>query len=153
VEGSTGEAAPLVLLGVEPAAERAILVQASALGVENTVRILPPVPLDELPELFRGAAAYLSADPEADGQPLRWALSCGVPVAGLSLPEPVAILGQAGYLVQPGNARRLGAACLTLLVEEQVAAGLRDKGLARAEAYRGRGPLEAWLRVFRATAS
>jgi glycosyltransferase involved in cell wall biosynthesis len=153
VEGSTGEAAPLVLLGVEPAAEPGILEQARALGIESTVKVLPPLPLGELPGLFRGAAVYLSLDPEAHGQPLRWALSCGVPIAGLSGPSAAAVLGEAAYLVQPGTARRLGAACLTLLVDEQVAADLRRKGLARAEAYHGRGPREAWLRVFRATAS
>lgn len=153
VEASTGEAAPLVLLGVEPAAERSILDQARAIGVESTVRIHPALPLGELPELFRRAAAYLNVDPEPNGQPLRWAMSCGVPVAGPSWPVAAAVLGRAGYLVQPGDARRLGAACLTLLVDEQVAADLRSTGLARAEAYRGRGPLEAWLRVFRRAAS
>jgi hypothetical protein len=153
VEGSVGEAAPLVLLGVDPAAAQDIWEQARGVGVDSTLRILPPMQLGELPALYRGAAAFLSLGLEANGQPLRWALSCGVPVAGLGGPEPEAILGEAAYLVQPGDARRLGAACLTLLVEEQVAADLRRKGLARAEAYHGRAPLEAWLRVFRRATS
>ena len=80
-------------------------------------------------------------------------MGCGVPVAGLNSPEADSVLGEAAYLVPPGEARRLGAACLTLLVEEQVATALAQKGLARATAYQGLGPLEAWMRVFRSAAS
>jgi len=153
VEGSIGDAAPLALLGLDPSAEQAAWAQARELGIETSLKILPPAALTDLPDLYRGAAAYLSVGLGASGQSLRWALSCGVPVAGLNSPETDSILGEAAYLVPPGEARRLGAACLTLLVEEQVAAALRQKGLGRATAYHGRGPLEAWIRVFRSAAS
>jgi hypothetical protein len=153
VEGSIGDAAPLAILGLEPLVEQAARAQARELGIEASLKILPPAMLSELPDLYRGAAAYLSVGPAANGQPLRWALSCGVPIAGLNSPETDSILGEAAYLVPPGEARRLGAACLTLLVEEQVASALRQKGLVRATAYRGRGPLEAWIQVFRRAAS
>ena len=153
VEGSIGDTAPLALLGLDPSAEQAARAQARELRIETSLQILPPPALSELPDLYRGAAAYLSVGPGANGQPLRWALSCGVPVAGLISPETDSIVGEAAYLVQPGEARRLGAACLTLLVEEQVATALRQKGLVRATAYRGRGPMEAWIEVFRRAAS
>jgi len=153
VEGSIGDAAPLALLGLDPSAEQAARVQARELGVETSLKILPPAALADLPDLYRGAAVYLSVSPGANGQPLRWALSCGVPIAGLNSPETDCVAGEAAYLVQPGEARRLGAACLTLLVEEQVATALRQKGLVRATAYRGRGPLETWIQVFRRAAS
>jgi hypothetical protein len=153
VEGSIGDAVPLALLGLNPSAEQGARARASELGIETSLKILPPAALADLPDLYRGATAYLSLGPVSNGQPLRWALSCGVPVAGLNSPETGSILGEAAYLVPPGEARRLGAACLTLLVEEQVATALRQKGLGRATAYHGRGPLEAWLRVFRSAAS
>jgi len=153
VEGSIGDAAPLALAGIDPSAEQAVRAQARKLGVETSLKILPPAALADLPDLYRGAAAYLSVGLGANGQPLRWALSCGVPIAGLNSPETDSIVGEAAYLVQPGEARRLGAACLTLLVEEQIATALRQKGLVRATVYRGRGPLEAWIRVFRRAAS
>ena len=153
VEGSIGDAAPLALVGLDPSAEQGARAQARALGVETSLKILPPAALADLPDLYRGAAAYLSLGPVSNGQPLRWALSSGVPVAGLNSPETDSVLGEAGYLVPPGEARRLGAACLTLLVEEQVATALRQKGLGRATAYRGRGPLQAWIQVFRSAAS
>ena len=153
VEGSVGDAAQLVLLGLDPSAEQAARSQARELGIATSLQILPPAALAELPDLYRGATAYLTLDPVSNGQPLRWALSCGLPVAGLNSPESDSILGEAAYLVPPGEARRLGAACLTLLVEDQVATALRQKGLGRATAYHGRGPLEAWIRVFRSAAS
>jgi len=153
VEGSIGDAAPLALLGLDPSAEQAARAQARELGIETSLRILPLAALADLPDLYRGAAAYLSLGPGANGQPLRWALSCGVPIAGLNSPETDCVAGEAAYLVQPGEARRLGAACLTLLVEEQMATALRQKGLVRAAAYRGRQPLEAWIQVFRRAAS
>jgi hypothetical protein len=153
VEGSVGDAAQLVLAGLDPSAEQGARAQARELGIAASLKILPPAALADLPDLYRGATAYLSLGPVSNGQPLRWALSCGVPVAGLNSPETDAVLGEAAYLVPPGEARRLGAACLTLLVEEQVATALAQKGLGRATAYHGPGPLEAWMRVFRSAAS
>jgi hypothetical protein len=153
VEGSVGEAAPLVLAGIDPTSEASARQQATARGIGTTLKILPPIRLADLPGLYRGAAAYLGAEPAANGQSLRWALSCGVPVAGLRGPQAEAILGAAAYLARPGDARRLGAACLTLLVEEQVAADLRQKGLQRAAAYRQRGAAEAWMAAFHRAAT
>jgi len=153
VEGSVGDAAQLVLVGLDPSAEQGARAQAKELGIATSLKVLPPAAQADLPDLYRGATAYLSPGPVSNGQPLRWALSCGVPVAGLNSPEADSVLGEAAYLVPPGEARRLGAACLTLLVEEQVATALAQKGLARATAYQGLGPLEAWMRVFRSAAS
>jgi hypothetical protein len=148
VEGSVGEAAPLVLFGIHPAAERKTRARAEALGMESTVKVLPPPGLADLPGLFRAAAGFISVGLPANGQPLRWALSSGVPVAGISQAETASVLGDAGYLTPPGDARALGAACLTLLVEAGVASSLRQMGLDRAARYHGREPALAWMQVF-----
>lgn len=149
VEASMGETAPLVLAGLDPAEGESARARAAVLGVESSVRLAPVETLNELADLFRGAAAYLEPGAKSVSQPLRWALGCGVPIAGIDRPDTAAIIGPAGFLVGAGEARSLGAACLSLLVEEPLAADLRRQGLLRAAAWRGPGPLESWLRVFR----
>jgi hypothetical protein len=52
------------------------------------------------------------------------------------------ILGDAGYLVPDGDTRALGAACLSLLVQDELAESLRVKGRRRATTYRDRPPVE-----------
>ncbi len=74
------------------------------------------------------------------GQFLRWAVACGLPVAAAVTPEAESILGEAAYVTPSGDARALGAACLSLLVEEDLAESLRLSGARRAVAYHsGRG--------------
>ena len=75
-----------------------------------------------------------------DGQLLRWALACGLPVAAASTPEAGSILGDAAYIAPAEDARALGAACLSVLVEEDLAESLKVAGARRAGSYHsGRG--------------
>lgn len=74
------------------------------------------------------------------GDPLRMALACGKPVIGLESRHSGALLGPAAYLT-PGDgaeeaiSRGLGAALITVLVEEGVAQSLSQKARQRAAAY------------------
>ncbi len=148
VDGSVGDSYPLILLGLdESAAERARR-KVEELQVVESVRILPRVDLEDLPALYRGAEAFLHPGITENGQEFRWAMVCGVPVAAVETVQTANLLGEAGYLTPPGDARGLGAACLTLLVEpEDVARPLRNKGLERARNYHGEGPLHEYLKV------
>jgi hypothetical protein len=70
-------------------------------------------------------------------------------VAALTTPLSQSIVGPAGYLAAQPDARTLGAACLTLLVEEEIAASLREKGRERAKTYRPEAARPAWLEALR----
>jgi len=102
----------------------------------DTVQLLESLRWDQLPALYRGATVFLHLGFTANGQELRWALATGTPVAGVKTPAAAAILGEAGYLVGDGDARTLGAACLTLLVErDEMGRRLGQAGMLRAGGY------------------
>lgn len=143
VEGSLGDAYPLLFLGLDPELEQFIRIAAAGLDVSDSIAFHAEVDLDSLPGLYRRAAAYLGVGLHAWGQPLRWSLAAGVPVAAEHSAAAASILGEAGYLAPRGDARALGAACLSLLVEEELADRLRERGRRIAQAYAGQNPLRA----------
>ncbi|MGH2619642.1 MAG: glycosyltransferase [Anaerolineales bacterium] len=140
VDGSLGDTYPLQFLSWDPQIEELIHATATEFDVAESVAARPAT--NDLAQLFREAAAFLSVRPLAWGQPYRWALASGVPVAAFGSPAASAILGDAGYLVTDGDTRALGAACLSLLVQEELAESLRVKGRRRAAGYRDRPPVE-----------
>ncbi len=130
-----GDTVPLTFLGADATLTTEIHSIASVLDIEASVRTQSEVTYDDLPTLYERAAAYLGTDFEADGQALRWALASGTPVVGLKTPDFESVLGGAAYLVPPGDSRSLGAACLTVLIQERVSEPLRERGLLRAKEY------------------
>ncbi|MGH2606168.1 MAG: glycosyltransferase, partial [Anaerolineales bacterium] len=147
VDGSVGESVPLVVAGLPSSASELLLSRAKEMDVAGSARILGESELSNLAPLFRGAQAYLDAG-GSSAQVLRWAMACGLPVAAMESVQSTAVLGDAAYLAAAEDSRALGAACLTLLVEPDVAGPLRQKGLVRAAAFHGDGPLQACYELF-----
>ncbi len=135
VDGSLGDTVPLTFFGADPTVTSQIRSTAVELGIEASVRTQAEVTYDDLPTLYGEATAYLGTEFIADGQPLRWALAAGVPVVGIKTPNFESVLGGAAYLVPPGDSRSLGAACLTVLIQERVSEPLREKGREMARDY------------------
>ena len=105
-------------------------------GLEPFCQVLPALPIDQLPALYQGAAAVFHPAPAAPwGGALRRALACGRPVVAVESPLADALIGSAGYAVPAEETRRLGAALITVIVEEDVAAKLGDLGRDRAAAW------------------
>jgi glycosyltransferase involved in cell wall biosynthesis len=100
------------------------------------VELLGRVSDEELVGLYRGAAAYL--DPalyEGFGYGVLEAMACGAPVVAsdrTSIPE---VVGDAGILCDPESPQELAAALRHVLAEPALAAGLRERGLARAARF------------------
>jgi len=140
VDGSLGDTYPLQFLSWDPQLDELISATAAEFGVAESVVAGPPS--GNLSQVFREAAAFLSVRPLAWGQPFRWALASGTPVAAFESLAASSIVGDAGYLVPDGDTRALGAACLSLLVQEELAESLRGKGQRRAAAYSDRPPTE-----------
>lgn len=146
VEASLGDMVPLVMFLTDPAHEGDLTQQAAQLDLRESLVLKPPARLSEVPVLMRAASALIHSGRTSTGQELRWAMACGLPVAAMQSVEAASILGDAAYLTEPGDARALGAACLTLLVEvDQVARPLRDKGLLRATRFHAPQASEAWV--------
>jgi hypothetical protein len=109
---------------------------AEGLGLEGTFQTFESIPWTALPAVLRGASCLLFGTQPATWQVLRWALAAAVPAAGVRSSSAEAILGPSGYLVDPADTRSLGAAGLSLLVDEEGLAGrLKRAGLSRAAAY------------------
>lgn len=152
VDGSLGDQIPLAFLGLEASLAEDVLKRARDLDVHESVRVLPPVGLADLPTLYRGAAALFHPGHTDSGQELRWALATGTPVVGVESRVISTVLGEAAYLTPP-DARALGAALLSVLVNpEEVARPLREKGLVRAASYHGEAPRRALLERLRQAA-
>jgi glycosyltransferase involved in cell wall biosynthesis len=135
VDGSVGDTVPLVVCGLDGDGVMALNTAAEGMAVEHSMRVLQGVPYNHLPALYRGARALLRPSQTGNLQVFRWALASGVPVVVPHAPHAAAMLGDSAYLVQPGDARALGAAVLTLVVEPQLHKQLKQRGLLRAAGY------------------
>jgi len=144
VEGPMGDSFTLLIASTRRSPPGIAVEMANRLSVGETVRAID-VPDQAWPAVFRGASALLHGGGRRNAAALRWALASGLPVAAPSTPVADSVLGPAGFLVPNGDSRSLGAACLTLLVEDGVAESLRERGLERAASYRSEGAKKAWL--------
>ncbi len=136
-----GESYPLVLAGRKPPHTSLVWPDYDAiverLGVGPYVRWIGYVEEEDKPALYRQASAFVfPSRAEGFGLPVLEAMACGTPVitttAG-SLPE---VVGEAGFAIDPDNARDMAGAIIAALVQENLAADLRRKGLAQAARFR-----------------
>jgi glycosyltransferase involved in cell wall biosynthesis len=92
-------------LDADPGTLHAVQRQAAKLGIEERVRIRERIDPDEMPELYRAAAAVVSV-PESDSfsVTLQEAMASGVPVVVGDLPPTRAVLAD----VSPESLARIG---------------------------------------------
>lgn len=136
VDGSVGDTVPLAVLVSEGSEGRDWETAVGEMGLGHSVRLVQRVQFDDLPALYRRAEALLQGGWGLEHQILRWAMACGLPVVGFEVSKMADVLGPTGYLVHPGDARALGAGCLTVIVEPEIKEHLRQEGLLRASSFR-----------------
>lgn len=123
---SIGELYPLVLLGITNA-EKRIEFQAIAkeANLENYLIMLPQVPIQSIPSIYRGCSGVLQlGEIAAWGEPARYALACGKPLVAEESILADALVGPAGYLFKPTEIRQMGGALLAIVVNEDIAGTL-----------------------------
>jgi glycosyltransferase involved in cell wall biosynthesis len=144
---------PLVWVGLKETAQEALANRLAEYGLTGTTYSLPPVSLPALAELYRRCSAVLHLGYVSPwGDPARLALACARPLAAYERPMLAALVGPAAYLAAPGRtpaeeARALGAALLTIIVEEGLAEALAQAARARADAWN----FEAFCNALRET--
>lgn len=157
--GSIGAYYPLMLVGLDRPAQDRLAALLAEYQLTGTARPLPPLPLPALAAIYLGCSALIHlAQVSPWGDPARLALACGKPVVGLESERAAALIGPAGFLIPthqpyPAICRALGAALITVAVEESLAEALSQAAQARAapwqfdsfahrlrECYLGRAP-------------
>jgi glycosyltransferase involved in cell wall biosynthesis len=133
----------LPMLGPSPLFDPRPVVET--LGLTGEVQFIGWVEETHKPALYRGAAcAVFPSRYEGFGLPVLEALACGSPLVTSntsSLPE---LLGDAGFAIDPDDIEGLAGAILACLVDEALAADLRQRGPEQAARF-------SWHRALRET--
>jgi glycosyltransferase involved in cell wall biosynthesis len=140
VAQALGDDYPLVLAGRRPAEPSAHFPDYDALiarlNLEQSVRWIGFVEENDKPAVYRGATSFAFVSRhEGFGLPVLEAMACGVPAVVShcgSLPE---VVGDAAFSVDPDDERAIAGAIIASIVQEDLAAELKQKGLARAAAF------------------
>jgi glycosyltransferase involved in cell wall biosynthesis len=106
------------------------------LGLTPYVRWIGFVDEVDKPVLYRNAETFVFPSRyEGFGLPPLEAMACGTAVVtsnSSSLPE---VIGDAGFAVHPEAAREMAGAIIATIVQENLAAELRQKGLQQAAKF------------------
>jgi glycosyltransferase involved in cell wall biosynthesis len=141
---------PLVVAGAWDAHYPEPRQRAAALGLENEVRWLGPVPDEELPALYSGALLFIFPSLyEGFGLPVLEAMACGTPVVcsnGSSLPE---VAGEAALFVDPLSTEALVTTMSLALEEESLRQEMSAKGLKQAQRFSWLKTAQRSLEVYR----
>jgi len=130
--GPIGEGYPLIIVG---AAGRQVEGLQNLFELSGSVRTVPDLPMASLAALYQGCSLLFHPAPLAAwGDPLRMALACGKPVVALESRRSAALVGPAAYLApsDPGE-RSLGAALLSVIVDESLYSSLSEAAHLRSE--------------------
>lgn len=137
--GPVGEYYPLLLLGLDEKARLRLPSLAEAYGCQGTLHPLPLLHPGAIPALVQGCSAvFHPASLAAWGGAARLALAFGKPLVASEEPLTVVEVGAAAYLAPMEDSRALGAALLTVIVEEQVAKALSEAALQWAAGWDNR---------------
>jgi len=137
--GAIGENFPLVLVGLDRQAKRNLEVILVDNPLRKTIVTLPLLLLDALAGVYQRCSVLLHpASLSPWGGSLRLALTCGKPLVSLEGSLTDALVGPGAYLISSEGAskarnRALGAAIITLAVEQELAEELGRAARRRAE--------------------
>jgi glycosyltransferase involved in cell wall biosynthesis len=128
-----GSSLRLLLVGpVEPE----LLGIARTIGVSDRLVFLGDVPDERLPELYRGAVAFVFPSlHEGFGLPPLEAMACGTPVVSSLATSLGEVVGDAAVAVDPLDVDSIAAGIDSIVGSEQLRRDLKARGLARAARF------------------
>lgn len=127
---------PLFLAGGRGWGYDEAMLRREALGLTNTVHLMGHVPDDDLPALISAATVFVYPSLyEGFGLPPLEAMACGTPVVASSAPCLTEILGDAALLAPPEDSEALAEALAQAVADADLRAGLRKRGLRRAQQF------------------
>ena len=135
-----GEDYPLILAGKKPTQANEIYPDYDSyiqqLGIADYVRWIGYVDEEDKPVLYRNAETFVfPSRREGFGLGVLEALASGTPVVtttASSLPE---VLGDAGFAVEPDDARGLAGAIISTVIQDNLRAELKQKATQQAAVF------------------
>lgn len=136
-----GDSCPLLIAGLSRESREIASALISEYGLSGTVILLPVLGVGRLAAVYRASDAVFhpaASTPWAGA--VRLALACGKPLVALEDSISSVMTGPAAYLIpasaRPGETSRLlGAALLSVLVEEELSAALAAAAALRSAAW------------------
>jgi glycosyltransferase involved in cell wall biosynthesis len=106
------------------------------LTIENRVKFLDYVPLEDLPILYSQATTLVFASLyEGFGLPVLEAMACGCPVVALKLTSIPEVGADSIYYVDPYSTESITQGLYRILTDKNLRHQLRDRGLNRAKLF------------------
>jgi glycosyltransferase involved in cell wall biosynthesis len=145
-----GESYPLVFAGSLPDRHDEFFhdprVIAKQIEVEDVVRFIGRVAEEDKVALYQQARAFLYPTLyEGFGLPALEALACGVPAVGSNASSVPEIVGDAGILVDPHDARAMAGALIAVCTKDALHDELSERALKQAAQF-------SWVKCARETA-
>ena len=146
-----GEDYPLVIAGALPDRHDDFFhdprIIAKQIDVEAAIRCIGRVAEEDKVALYQQARAFLYPTfYEGFGLPALEALACGVPVIGSNASSVPEIVGDAGILVDPQDARAMAGALIAVCTEDVLHDDLSERALRQAAKF-------SWEKCARETAA
>jgi glycosyltransferase involved in cell wall biosynthesis len=131
---------PLVLAGRKPAVTSAIYPDydkyIEQLGIKDYVKWIGFVDEADKPALYRNAESFVfPSKREGFGLPVLEAMACGTPVVTTNVTSLPEIVGEAGFTVDPEDARGMAGAIISTVIQENLNTEMRQKSAAQAEGF------------------
>jgi glycosyltransferase involved in cell wall biosynthesis len=137
----------ILLVGASPDDRASIARAAARKGVGESIAYAPGMPTHDLAALVRRSrGVILPVISEATGLPVVEAQASGIPVVASSVGPLPELVGQAGLLVEPGDADRLALAINTLWADDP-----EHRRLVEVARERAAGGSRTWADVARET--
>lgn len=131
---------PLLVTGLKSTAQAYLQALLEQSNFGDTVQITSATTAEMLVPLYQGCTALFHPAPVSPwGGAVRRALACGKPVVAAEGALASALVGPAAYLAPMDDPRALGAALITVVVEEEVAGDLAKAAGERAGGWEMQG--------------
>jgi glycosyltransferase involved in cell wall biosynthesis len=126
----------LVLVGPQKWKYEGIFKVTTELRLENDVIFTGYISVDDLPALYSGADVFVYPSLyEGFGLPVLEAMACGTPVVTSNISSLPEIAGDAALLVDPYNIQQIVSAIRQILLDHQIQADLRQRGVEQAKKF------------------
>jgi glycosyltransferase involved in cell wall biosynthesis len=152
--GSIGDYYPLLVLGLSDREISQLIHLVKESRLEDSVRILPDISPWQIPDIYKKSSALFHPFPGSPWSgPLRMGLAAQIPIIAAEGVLTSALVKNAAYLNETDDSRAMGAAIITVVIEESVAESLTDAAGILTERWNSmefmEGLKEAYLEIMK----